>query len=76
MVLLCHQINLKNIEIETKWHKSSLIVVSKVVTKSETGVEIEAINAVMIALLNIYDMTKSLTKEIGIDDIRLVEKTK
>ena len=76
LVLLCHQINLKNVEIEIKWDKSSLTVISKVVTKSETGVEIEAINAVMIALLNIYDMTKSLTKEIEIDNIRLVEKTK
>ena len=53
-----------------------MIVNSETTTKSETGVEIEAINAVMIALLNIYDMTKSLTKEIEINNIRLIKKTK
>ena len=76
LVLLCHQINLKNVKIEIKWKENSMIVTSKTITKSETGVEIEAINAVMIALLNIYDMTKSLTKEIEINNIRLIKKTK
>jgi len=76
LVLLCHQINLKNVKIQIKWQENSMIVSSETTTKSETGVEIEAINAVMIALLNIYDMTKSLTKEIEINNIRLIKKTK
>ena len=76
LVLLCHQINLKKIDIGTEWKNNSIFVKSEVLTKSETGVEIEAINAVSIALLNIYDMTKSLTKEIEIKNIKLLKKTK
>ncbi len=76
LVLLCHQINLKKINITTEWKNNSVLVKSEAITKSETGVEIEAINAVMIALLNIYDMTKSLTTEIEMSNIKLVKKEK
>ncbi|PYL83785.1 MAG: cyclic pyranopterin monophosphate synthase MoaC, partial [Verrucomicrobia bacterium] len=45
-------------------------------TVAQTGVEMEALTGVSIALLTIYDMCKAVDKEMRISDIRLVEKTK
>ena len=76
LIPLCHNIEIENINIDIKAIKklSALKVVSTVKSKGKTGVEMEALTAVSIACLTIYDMCKSLDKGIVIKDIQLIEK--
>ena len=76
LIPLCHNIEIENINIDIKAIKkfSSLKIVSSVKSKGKTGVEMEALTAVSIACLTIYDMCKGLDKGITIKDIQLVEK--
>jgi cyclic pyranopterin phosphate synthase len=77
LILLCHPLSLTNIEIELELNKSkhSIDITSKCSCKGPTGVEMEALTAVSIAALNVYDMCKAVSKEIIISDIRLLHKT-
>ena len=77
IIPLCHNIGIEkvNIEIKTNIKDSSLIITSTVKTSSKTGVEMEALTAVSIACLTIYDMCKSLDKKILIKEIKLISKT-
>ena len=76
IIPLCHNINIEKIDIDIKTNikKKSLIVKSKVKSLGKTGVEMEALTAVSISCLTIYDMCKSLDKSIVIKDIRLINK--
>jgi len=76
LIPLCHNIEIENIDIdiETIRKISSLKVTSSVKGRGKTGVEMEALNAVSIACLTIYDMCKSIDKNIIIKDIRLIKK--
>ena len=76
LIPLCHNINIENIDIDIKVKKSnfSLIVKAKVTASGKTGVEMEALTAVSIASLTIYDMCKSIDKNIKISNIKLVSK--
>ena len=73
---LCHNIKIENIDIDIQAIKkiSSLKVTTSVKSRGKTGVEMEALNGVSIACLTIYDMCKSIDKNIVIKDIRLVKK--
>jgi len=74
----CHQVPLDKCDIKidfNKENKNQVIVESEVVTHHKTGVEMEALNAVSIASLTIYDMCKALSHHIVIKDIRLIEKS-
>ena len=77
LIPLCHNIELENINIDIKSlnKQSSLKITSSVKSKSKTGVEMEALTAVSVACLTIYDMCKSLDKKIIIKDIHLVNKS-
>ena len=77
IIPLCHNIKIENIDIDIKAIKkiSSLKVTSSVKSKGKTGVEMEALNAVSIACLTIYDMCKSIDNKIIIKDIRLIKKS-
>ena len=77
LIPLCHNINIEKIDIDIKTNlkNESLIVVANVKTFGKTGVEMEALTAVSIACLTIYDMCKSLDKGILIQSIRLLSKT-
>ncbi|KRX24347.1 Molybdenum cofactor biosynthesis protein 1 [Trichinella nelsoni] len=77
LIPLCHNVVLENIEINheldpVKWRISFF---SKIQCCNKTGVEMEALTAVTIASLTLYDMCKSISKEIVITDIRLIRKT-
>ena len=77
LIPLCHQLPLSSVNIdfdllEKDW---SVLVTSRVSTYYKTGVEMEAITAVMIACANIYDMCKAVNKSIVISDIELTSKT-
>ena len=76
LIPLCHNIPIDSVNVEiTKNNKtSSLIVTSKVETSSKTGVEMEALTAVMVSCLTIYDMCKYLNKAIKIKNIKLLSK--
>ena len=77
LIPLCHNIEIENINIVIKLLKrsSSLKVISTVKTRSKTGVEMEALTSVSITCLTIYDMCKSLDKNIMIKNVHLVKKS-
>jgi len=76
LIPLCHNIDITNIEINISSNKelSSLVVNASVKSTSKTGVEMEALTAVSLSCLTIYDMCKSLDKSIIINKIKLISK--
>ncbi len=76
LIPLCHPLPLKKIEvtIEPDAAIPGYRIWATVKTKSETGVEMEALTAVSVAALTLYDMAKALEKSMRIGDIQLVEK--
>lgn len=76
LIPLCHPLPLKKIEvkIEPDERIPGYRIEATVKTKSETGVEMEALTAVSVAALTLYDMAKALEKSMKISDIQLVEK--
>ena len=77
LIPLCHNITIEKVNIDIKANKknNSLIVIANVKTSGKTGVEMEALTAVSVACLTIYDMCKSLDKSIIIREIKLLSKT-
>ena len=76
LIPLCHTLPLGDIKIDIAASKDYAEVKCTAQTVAQTGVEMEALTGVMIALLTIYDMCKAVDKEMRIDDVRLIEKTK
>jgi cyclic pyranopterin monophosphate synthase len=76
LIPLCHNLNLSHVEIEIATSGSGLEVKCVACTVAQTGLEMEALTGVAIALLTIYDMCKAVDKEMRITDIRLLQKTK
>jgi len=76
LIPLCHNIPIDSVNIDINRNdKKNLIKVKAIVkTSSKTGVEMEALMAVSISCLTIYDMCKSLNKSIIINNIRLISK--
>lgn len=77
LIPLCHQVPMSGIDVELTLDEESEAVDVRAYTKSvgPTGVEMEALTAVSIACLTIYDMCKSISKGIVIQDIHLLAKT-
>ena len=77
LIPLCHNINIENVEINIKTDdkENSLIIESQVNALGKTGVEMEALTAVSVSCLTIYDMCKSLDKAIKIKEIKLISKS-
>jgi len=77
LVPLCHPLALDDVQVDLREDTSlpGLTAESTVRTTSRTGVEMEAIVAVTIALVTVYDMAKSADKSMIIGDISLIEKT-
>jgi len=76
LIPLCHNIVLNKVMVKATVTDSGVNVTSEVRCTGITGVEMEALTAVSIALLTIYDMCKAVDKTMVIGEIRLVEKTK
>ena len=76
LIALCHNIDITNVDIKITTNKklSNLVINASVKSTSKTGVEMEALTAVSISCLTIYDMCKSLDKNIIIDKIKLISK--
>jgi len=77
LIPLCHNIFISNIDIsfELKEEESLIVIKSFAKTDAKTGIEMEALTAVSIAALTIYDMCKALDKSIFIIGIQLLSKT-
>ena len=75
LVPLCHQLNLSWADIEFDVQKDRIVIVATVKTKESTGVEMEALTAVSVAALTIYDMCKAVDKTMEIGSITLEKKT-
>jgi cyclic pyranopterin phosphate synthase len=76
LIPLCHNIVLDSIKVQLSVGKNGVTVVSEVKCNGKTGVEMEALTAVSVALLTVYDMCKAVDKEMAIDKIELTEKVK
>ena len=74
LIPMCHQLNLTFVDIEFDVQTESIVIKSTVKTKEATGVEMEALTAVSVAALTIYDMCKSVDKTMTIGEISLVDK--
>ncbi|QNP29342.1 cyclic pyranopterin monophosphate synthase MoaC [Cylindrospermopsis curvispora] len=77
LIPLCHPLPLQKVTVEIRPDEKlpGYEIYATVKTKSETGVEMEALMAVSVAALTLYDMTKALEKSIQIQSIGLVSKT-
>lgn len=77
LIPLCHPLPLHKIEVELNPDPQlpGYQIRARVVTQAETGVEMEALTAVSVAALTLYDMAKALDKAIAIESIRLIRKT-
>ncbi|HRI03862.1 MAG TPA: cyclic pyranopterin monophosphate synthase MoaC [Pyrinomonadaceae bacterium] len=75
LIPLCHQINLSKVNVTAEFKDDGVALTAEAVTNSQTGVEMEALTAVSVAALTIYDMCKAVQKDIVITDIRLESKT-
>jgi cyclic pyranopterin phosphate synthase len=75
LIPLCHPLPLSFADIAIMMEPNGVRLISSVATTAATGVEMEALTAVSVAALTIYDMTKALDKRIEIQDVWLLEKT-
>jgi cyclic pyranopterin phosphate synthase len=76
LIPLCHTLPLSEIKIDIVTSQGGAEVICTARTVAQTGVEMEALTGVTVALLTIYDMCKAVDKEMTISDVRLIEKTK
>ncbi len=77
LIPLCHNIPISKVQVELKLNENdnSVEITSFAKTVAKTGIEMEALTAVSIAALTVYDMCKALDKSIKISEIRLQSKT-
>lgn len=75
LIPMCHPLMLSHVHLDAKIEARGVRILAKVTTTGPTGVEMEALTAVSVAALTVYDMTKALDKSIEIRDLYLLEKT-
>ncbi len=77
LIPLCHPLEITSVhlDLEIEREKSRVVIEAEVKTTGKTGVEMEALTAVSVAALTIYDMCKAADKKMVIGEIMLVEKT-
>lgn len=75
LIPLCHQINLSKVDVKIRLEDFGAHLEAEATTNSPTGVEMEALTAVSVAALTIYDMCKAVQKDMRITDIQLESKT-
>lgn len=76
LIPLCHPLNLTHIDVRPVLQDKGVEVVGTVRCVGNTGVEMEALTAVNVALLTVYDMCKAVEKEMVMESIQLIDKTK
>ncbi len=77
LIPLCHPLPLEYAEVSfERVHTTKLKIQATTIIHGRTGIEMEALTAVSVAALTLWDMTKAIDAELGIEGIRLVEKLK
>jgi len=76
LIPLCHPLSIDWLDLDFKLEKDRVRIISRVKIEARTGVEMEALTAVAVAGLTIYDMCKAVDKKMVISNIRLVRKIK
>ena len=76
LIPLCHPLPLTVVEVDLAVDAEGVAIEAAAETTAQTGVEMEALTAVAVAALTVYDMAKAVDKEMSIDGIALVSKTK
>lgn len=76
LIPLCHPLQLTKVDVKATIEKDGVKIISEIKCIGQTGVEMEALTAVGVALLTVYDMCKAVDKKMIIEKIELIEKTK
>jgi cyclic pyranopterin monophosphate synthase len=76
LIPLCHNIPIERIEVRLTLQADGILIEAEAACEAKTGIEMEALTAVAVAALTIYDMCKAVDKSMAIEDIKLREKTK
>ena len=76
LIPLCHPLPLTNVAVELEVGDAAVSIRATVETTAQTGVEMEALTAAAVAALTVYDMAKAIDKEMTVESVRLLEKTK
>jgi cyclic pyranopterin monophosphate synthase len=76
LIPLCHGIELTSVDVDFEVEEAGINITATARAGDRTGVEMEALTAVSVAALTVYDMCKAVDKEMEIGGIRLVQKTK
>jgi cyclic pyranopterin phosphate synthase len=75
LIPLCHPLMLTHADVKVAAEPEGVRIVASAATVAQTGVEMEALTAAVVAALTVYDMTKALDKSIEIQDVYLLDKT-
>lgn len=75
IIPMCHNIFISGVDIDFKLHEDEIEICAAAKTRGKTGIEMEALTAVSVAALTIYDMCKAVDKDMVISDIMLIKKT-
>ncbi len=75
LIPLCHPLPLSSVSLELSLEPEAVLIEASVATTAPTGVEMEALTAVTVAALAVYDMIKAVQKDAVIEDVCLLEKT-
>jgi cyclic pyranopterin phosphate synthase len=76
LIPLCHPLPLSLVDVRLEVADEAVEITAAVETTAQTGVEMEALVAASVAALTVYDMAKAIDKDMAVEDVRLVEKTK
>jgi cyclic pyranopterin phosphate synthase len=76
LIPLCHPLPLSHVDVSLEVGDAGVEITATAETTAQTGVEMEALTAVSVAALTVYDMAKAIDAEMTVTDVSLVEKTK
>jgi cyclic pyranopterin monophosphate synthase len=76
LIPLCHPLPLSHIDVSLAVEDGAVEITGVVQTTAQTGVEMEALTAVSVAALTVYDMAKAIDSDMSVSEVALVEKTK
>ena len=74
LIPLCHPLPLSSVSVDIGFEETGIHVVATATTTHQTGVEMEAMTAVSVALLTVYDMAKAVDRAMVVDGVRLLAK--
>jgi cyclic pyranopterin phosphate synthase len=76
LIPLCHPLPLSHVDLTLEVREEGVEILATVETTAQTGVEMEALTGAAVAALTVYDMAKAVDRNLVVEEIRLLEKTK